>query len=50
MKRSTAVSSPPRMTLEEWASLDEDEEGELVDGLDPRVRTLEILELGARGR
>ncbi len=32
MKRSTAVSSP-RMTLEEWANLDEDEEGELVDGV-----------------
>jgi Uma2 family endonuclease len=34
MKRAAATSVPqPPMTLEEWAELDEDEEGELVDGL-----------------
>src|SRR6516225_6979895 len=32
MEPSAATPAPPRMTLEEWASMPEDDPGELVDG------------------
>ena len=51
MRRATAAAGPARaMTLEEWAALDEEVDGELVDGILAARRPLRVALTASRGR